>query len=75
MNKTEAFFSALGANDVALQMCKAKKIVKMPVLGILIPLKCVVLQVDPGAAWFQDNKPVAKASKVLTPPKEIRVTD
>ena len=39
----------------------------------LIPLKCVGLQIDPGAAWFQESKSVMQASKLLTPACEREI--
>ena len=36
---------------------------------LLIALKCAVLHAGTGAAWLQDNKPVAQALGVLNPVK------
>ena len=62
------------AHDVTLQRFRDQNIEDV-CLVYAIPLKCAVLQVDPGAAWLKDNKRVAQASKVTTPDKEMRVRD
>ena len=60
------------AHDIAFQKLKDKNIEHV-CLKYLIPIKCVVLQIDatqidPGTAWLQFRL-VTQASKVLTPAK------
>ena len=56
-------------HDVELQKFKDQNSEDV-CLRYVIPIKCIVIQVDPGAAWFRTIC-LAQASKVLTPPRVI----